>query len=651
MKFGYGVSVSKTIKSTAAVCAFVAVAVIFFLTVLFLAIFIPDDPYADLAPDDGIVFEDMEVDVVWDNDRSCKITQRIEALFRQSSHGIYVDIPVNSGERIRNFSLNAKTGNGITLPYSLEHENGFSIVRAKVGDADRLITSGNTLVCELSYDYITPVHPDGADILDINAIGYGWSSNIEQAVVSVTYPAVPTGGNGFGVFVADSEYQNVTVSSDGLTYTVKIGRLDAFENVRFKHKMPEGTLQNYTSAEPILTIVIGVVIIAAAILSMVFIGRDKPLSPVVDFYPPRVDGADGRKRYMLPVQMGKIIDGNCSDSDVTSLIFYWASEGYIEIEEKDGETYFKKLRRVDEVAPYEKTLFDKIFSYAAPSEDGSVVVAASALSGKIYSAIAQAKTELDAQYRGKFYKTPYTVLAVGFGVICALYGVLMAMLCTFRIGIGFFNIAGIAVLLPVLVAFGFGTVLMYNYQKLTVKRRRFFLGLLFASSVLLAVGVMLLVPTHAMSWAEKFVFAACLGGASAITPFLTKRTKFYTEQLNDIIGFRDFLRDAEKDRLETLLKDDPQYYYNILPYANVLGVSDIWADKFKDLALEPPAYYRGSSITLFDVLVINHLMNSVGRSMSYVPPKASGRSMSGGSFGGGHGGGFGGFGGGGGGRW
>lgn len=642
---------SKTIKSTAAVCAFVAVAVIFFLTVLCLAIFIPDDPYADLQPDNGMVFEYMEVNVVWDNDRSCKITQKIEAKFKETSHGIYVDIPVNSGERIRNFSLTAKTGKGLTVPYSLEHESGFSIVRAKVGDANRTISPGNTLVCELSYDYITPVHPDEADILDINAIGYGWSSNIERAVVSVTYPAVPKNESGFGVYVADSEFDNVSVSADGLTYTVNVGRLNAFENVRIKHKMPAGTLQNYTSAEPVLTIMIGVVILAAAIVLMVFIGRDKPLAPVVDFYPPRVDGADGRKRYMLPVQMGKIIDGNCSDSDVTSLIFYWASEGYIEIEEKDGETYFKRLRKIDEVAPYEKTLFNKIFSYGTPSKDGSPVVAASALSGKVYSAVAQAKSELNAQYKGKLYKTPYTVLAVGFGVICALYGVLMAMLCTFRVGVGFVNIAGIAVLLPVLVAFGFGTVLMLNYQKLTVTRRKVFLALLFASSVLLAVGVMLLVPTHAMSWAEKFVFAACLGGASAITPFLTKRTTFYTEQLNEIVGFRDFLRDAEKDRLETLLKDDPQYYYNILPYANVLGVSDIWADKFKGLAVEPPTYYRGSNISLFDILVINHLMTSVGRTVSYVPPRASGRSLSGGSFGGGHGGGFGGFGGGGGGRW
>ena len=48
------------------------------------------------------------------------------------------------------------------------------------------------------------------------------------------------------------------------------------------------------------------------------LGKDKPLTPIVDFYPPRIDDGKGNKRHMLPVQMGKIIDGTCSATDVTS---------------------------------------------------------------------------------------------------------------------------------------------------------------------------------------------------------------------------------------------------------------------------------------------------------------------------------------------
>ena len=85
-----------------------------------------------------------------------------------------------------------------------------------------------------------------------------------------------------------------------------------------------------------------------------------------------------------------------------------------------------------------------------------------------------------------------------------------------------------------------------------------------------------------------------------------------------------------------------------MPYANVLGVSDIWEEKFKDLALEPPTYYRGTGMTVFNYMVIHNLTRSIGTSLTYVPSSNSGSFSSGGHSGGGFSGGS--FGGGGGGR-
>ena len=137
-----------------------------------------------------------------------------------------------------------------------------------------------------------------------------------------------------------------------------------------------------------------------------------------------------------------------------------------------------------------------------------------------------------------------------------------------------------------------------------------------------------------------------------IAPFISRRTKHYTEELNEIVGLKEFLQYAEKERLETLLEENPQYYYDILPYANVLGVSDIWEDKFKGLTLEPPVYYHGS--TLFTFAVFNSYYRSSYRAYSAATistPSSSSRSGGGRSFGGGGGFSGGGFGGGGGGRW
>ena len=48
---------------------------------------------------------------------------------------------------------------------------------------------------------------------------------------------------------------------------------------------------------------------------------------------------------------------------------------------------------------------------------------------------------------------------------------------------------------------------------------------------------------------------------------------------------------SEKEKLEMLVEQDPSYFYNILPYTYVLGVSNKWIKKFEDIKMEPPEWY------------------------------------------------------------
>ena len=116
--------------------------------------------------------------------------------------------------------------------------------------------------------------------------------------------------------------------------------------------------------------------------------------------------------------------------------------------------------------------------------------------------------------------------------------------------------------------------------------------------------------------------------------------------------FRNFIEIAEKDKLEKLIDENPSYYYKVLPYAQVMGVSDVWENKFKGINLQPPEWAYGYNYNVFDYILFSALLRSTWRSTARAfvpPPSSSGRS-------GGHrgGGGFhagGGFGGGGGRSW
>ena len=114
--------------------------------------------------------------------------------------------------------------------------------------------------------------------------------------------------------------------------------------------------------------------------------------------------------------------------------------------------------------------------------------------------------------------------------------------------------------------------------------------------------------------------------------------------LGQIRGFRKFLITAEKENLESLVTKEPSYFYDILPFAYVLGVSDKWIKNFEVLSLSMPSWYNGSdSFELF----MNDTMDTVSSALT--SGGISGGSSDGGSDGGGSSGG--GSGGGGGGSW
>ena len=143
----------------------------------------------------------------------------------------------------------------------------------------------------------------------------------------------------------------------------------------------------------------------------------------------------------------------------------------------------------------------------------------------------------------------------------------------------------------------------------------------------------------------------CVIGMIICLVYLPKRTKYGNEMLGKLKGFKNFLETAEKEKLEAMVLDNPNYFYDILPFTYVLGVSDKWIKKFETISLQAPTWYN--SPNAFDVSTfgtfVNSTMVSAQSAMSSSPSSDSGGGSSGGSSGGGSSGG--GSGGGGGGSW
>ena len=135
---------------------------------------------------------------------------------------------------------------------------------------------------------------------------------------------------------------------------------------------------------------------------------------------------------------------------------------------------------------------------------------------------------------------------------------------------------------------------------------------------------------------------------------IRRRTEYGASVYGQVLGLKRFIDTAEKHRLEMLVEESPEIFYDVLPYAYVLGVSDKWSKKFENIAIQQPDWYVSATPGNFNSYLLwrslSRNMSTMNSTMTSIPQS---KGSSGGGFSGGSGGGFsgGGFGGGGGGGW
>ena len=154
---------------------------------------------------------------------------------------------------------------------------------------------------------------------------------------------------------------------------------------------------------------------------------------------------------------------------------------------------------------------------------------------------------------------------------------------------------------------------------------------------LIGFQILLIMAQGGVSWLPVYgVGLLCLGALVMFVAIMPKRTPEGSRLRQHALGLKKFLTGVEKPRLEALARTNPHYFYDILPFAYVLDVSDVWIKKFAGLTVPDPDWYEGSS---FSAASFARLAD---RSLDSCSIKDSG----GGSYSGGSGGGSGGGGGG-----
>ena len=386
-------------------------------------------------------------------------------------------------------------------------------------------------------------------------------------------------------------------------------------------------------------------LIFSALLWYIY-GRDDKTIEVVGYKPPK---------DINPVEMAYIYSQNVTPDDISSLIFYLASKGYIKI--STGENYnpdsifanfslnnikFELVKEYDGSNPIERILLEAMF---AGETSTSVYKMASNHLLKI----------LPLEINKELKKG--SLLFVNSSLFCQriIYALMLItyILCCFLFTM-FINLPFIVFHLVIFPLIGY-FILIKPILKHIILGKGFnpfififgFIWCFFSISMLSIVSI-----SQAKTSGVPLTFLYFAIGVILIilTEIFATHMPRWTYKGNSvygqILGFRSFLKRVKLREMKYHLNKDPQYFYDILPFAFVLGLSDKWIEKFMPLMSIAPAYYDTNDFN--PRRYTSTLRNIKTLTSSCFASRSSG---SGGSSGGGGGSSGGGGGGGGGGSW
>ena len=590
-------------------------------------------PYVDYVY--GFEFEAFKVTYDLRANRTMDVTMDLTVHYTgYQSTGFIHDIPVNAGDRVRHISAYEVNSNGEDgyLSYTIDHDLQ-NFVSVNMGDSSR--KTGQTHRYRIYYEYAI-TKPVEKNVLYLNAIGYGSEANISG--VEITYN-LPDGFKSATYYMGyksednTEEHNDFKLSEDKKTLTLTKDELAAYNGITFALTFDDGVLSTKPDNTPYYVIIGGCVLLAFLFAFKFLIFNKDGLTPVVNVEAPN---------QMGPLVMGKLIDNKVDQSDVTSLIFYWADKGHlkIDLDDPDNIELIRISQKLPDSAPrHEKIMYNNLFLRGD-------IVRVNSLANSFYTTVETVTKEVNAE-NGKLYDGKSMAVAVIFallgGLIMALTPIILAK---FLIGWNFGFIAPLFMIVPAFIIFAISQGVKYNWLKYSKKKLTLSYLLIIFVAALITLAYVFIVPSYVIEILPKILICAVSFTIIILSTLIISRTPAYTEKLNDIVGFREFILTVEKEKLEMMLEQNPEFYYHILPYAIVLGVSDIWADKFKALTIAPPSwcttrYHNG----MFNFVVFHTTIKSVNTNMTkQFTSRPSSNSLSGG---GGHGGSFGGHGGGG----
>ena len=250
-------------------------------------------------------------------------------------------------------------------------------------------------------------------------------------------------------------------------------------------------------------------------------------------------------------------------ADLTMMVFSWAQLGYllIQVDRYGRVILHKRMDMGNERTGFENKCFKMVFS------KGNVMDATSVQYARIWKKVSRmVPGTRELCRKGLRGRKLFRILAAGVSVSC---GVCLAM-----------NISGIVaiqILLAIVLA-GLGGVTGWLIQEgafhLYLRDRTMLIVSLVCAAVWLLLG----------QWAGQFVIGLCAVGAQILAGFACafggRRTEIGRTNAAQIMGLRYYLKSIPKEELERNTRLNPEFFFEMMPFALAMGVDKSFANQF-----------------------------------------------------------------------
>ena len=564
---------------------------------------------------------DIKIDV--DRFKKLHITEKIDVVFQVSSHGI-----------IRQIDLGKYYIDNIRVNDTNEVRYNKKFIEIKIGNPRYFVPKQVSYL--ISYDL---QYTDNKAELYHNLIGTGWSTKIRKVNFEINLP-IPVDKEQVGLSIGQYGHKGF---DEGALYKIESGlikgyttrSLDPNEAITLRVNLDSRYFIPYKDNLPRTFLIISIILTLLSYLLWYYYGKDFKVIPVVNFRIPK--GVD-------PFIAELVYSEKVTEKSIAAFLIDLAARGYVKIEPKGKSDFAIRKIKIPKESGIEKDFMESLFR-------GEELVLKEELASNLSFGTRCFKilTEKSAEkYQYFIQHDMATFLSWLLTLSCLVCFTGTYFSKQFLLYFLWYNLPNIL-----------------EYVSFILLCVYVFMSKSYGYLVKIFLTVISAVGSICLSWTliperpvMSFLGFTCFVISLICSLCMSKRNKKGTKLYSDLLGLKHFIKVTKVNHIRILVHNNPTYFYDVLPYAYVLGVSDYWIKHFTrainvDPGLRTITGYSDMGVALNNTNMFRNFTTSICRSSSQSLKYCKSSQKEGGFFGGigssGGGGGFAGGGGGGGG--